>query len=62
MRKRGYRWEPGTDTREKTWWILVDDTESELAWLKEQVYRRDIQLPVRPIDARDRFSGRVLEV
>ena len=62
LRKRGYRWDPGTDTREKTWWILVEDSESELAWLKEQVYRRDIQLPVRPIDARDRFSGRVLEV
>jgi len=62
LRKRGYRWDPGTDTREKTWRIVVEDSEPELAWLKEQVCHRDIQLPVRPIDARDRFSERFLEV
>ena len=62
LRKRGYRWDPGTDSREKTWWILVEDAESELSWLREHVYDRDVRLPVRSVDARDRFSARFLEV
>jgi DNA polymerase-3 subunit epsilon len=58
LRKRGYRWDPGNAEREKAWWIIVADHEVELLWLKENVFGRDVRLPVTAVTAQDRFSIR----
>ena len=58
LRKRGYRWDPGNVEREKAWWIIVDDDEAELRWLAENVFGRDVRLPVKAVTAKDRFSSR----
>ena len=60
LRKRGYRWDPGNAEREKAWWIIVDDREAELRWLRENVFGRDVRLPVSKVTAVERFSIRVL--
>ena len=58
LRKRGYRWDPGNAEREKAWWVIVDDAEAELRWLKENVFGRDVRLPVKAVTALERFSVR----
>jgi len=60
LRKRGYRWDPGNADREKAWWIIVEDQEAELSWLKEYVFGRDVRLPVKAVMALERFSTRML--
>jgi hypothetical protein len=44
----------------KAWYIDVADSEreAELAFLKAEIYRADVDLFVRRIDAHDRFSDR----
>jgi DNA polymerase-3 subunit epsilon len=60
LKARGYRWngEPGGGPR--AWYIDVreEDREVELAFLKTEIYRGEIDLLVRRIDAHDRFSER----
>ena len=58
LRKRGYRWDPGDGDRDKAWWTIVDDHDAELRWLKENVFGRDVRLPVKALTALDRFSSR----
>lgn len=60
LRKRGYRWDPGDGDREKAWWIIVDDAEVELLWLKENVFGREVRLPLKTVTALERFSSRGL--
>jgi DNA polymerase-3 subunit epsilon len=60
LRKRGYRWDPGNADREKAWWIIIDDQEAELRWLAENVFGRDVRLPVNEVTAQERFSTRML--
>ena len=59
LRKRGYRWDPGDPTREKAWWTIIEDAQVELKWLQENIYERDIQLPIKPVQPNDRFSKRI---
>lgn len=60
LKARGYRWnaEPGVAPR--AWYIdvLEAERELELAFLRGEIYRGDIDLMVRRIDAHDRFSER----
>ncbi len=62
LRKRGYAWDPGTEDREKAWWVLVEDPDSELKWLSDSVFGRPVQLPVTLVDARLRYSNRTISV
>ena len=60
LKARGYRWNgEGTGTP-RAWYIDVDDAarEAEVAFLKTEIYRGEIDLLVRRIDAYDRFSDR----
>ena len=59
LRKRGYRWDPGSESREKAWWTIVENTEAELEWLAQNIFHRESQLPVKAVTATDRFSTRV---
>lgn len=60
LKARGYRWNgEGTGTL-RAWYVDVADglREVELEYLKREIYRRDINLTTRRIDAYNRFSER----
>jgi len=61
LKRRGYRWSDGSDGRLKSWYIDVDESkrDSELRYLKEEIYQRDVDILCREISALDRFSNRV---
>ena len=61
MTRRGYRWNDGSDGRPKSWFIDVDETalEDEIAFLKTEIYGRDVEPGVRRLTAFTRFSNRV---
>ncbi len=60
LRDRGYKWNPGTNGSLRAWSIDVaqDDREAELTFLQNEVYRGVIDLPIKRIDAYNRFSAR----
>ena len=61
LKARGYRWNGEGTALPRAWYIDVNDAgrEVELAFLKTEIYRGEIDLLVRRIDAYDRFSDRV---
>jgi DNA polymerase III subunit epsilon len=60
LRRRGYRWSDGTDGRPKSWYIDVCETalDAELAFLKAEIYLRDVELRQQTLTAFTRFSSR----
>ena len=60
LKRRGYRWSDGSDGRPRSWYVDVDETalDSELAFLKAEIYLRDVELPQRMLTAFNRFSAR----
>lgn len=60
LKARGYRWNGEASGGPRAWYVDVEDDqkEAELAFLKSEIYQRDIELLVRRIDAHDRFSDR----
>jgi DNA polymerase-3 subunit epsilon len=60
LKRRGYRWSDGSDGRLKSWYIDVDESKrnSELSYLKKEIYQRDVDVLCREITALDRFSNR----
>jgi DNA polymerase-3 subunit epsilon len=60
LKARGYRWNGEGNGAPKAWYIDVADAEreAELAFLRAEIYRGEIDLLVRRIDAHDRFSDR----
>ena len=61
LKARGYRWNDGNDGRQKSWYLDVthDAYETEIAFLENEIYQTDINLPVTNLTAKDRFSKRV---
>ena len=61
LKARGYRWNGDPGPQPRAWYIDVPDgqREAELYFLKSEIYRRDIDLLTRRIEAHDRFSDRV---
>jgi DNA polymerase-3 subunit epsilon len=61
LKARGYRWNPDGTPFPKACFIDVSDNdrETELVFLQQEIYQRDIQLLTRKIDAFNRFSTRV---
>lgn len=59
LRKRGYRWDPGTDERAKAWWTVTDAPEEEITWLRTEIYGFDARIPSKRVDANTRFSRRL---
>lgn len=61
LKERGYRWNDGNDGRPKAWHCDVSEAEldSELLFLRKEIFQRDVDLPISTITARDRFSARV---
>jgi DNA polymerase-3 subunit epsilon len=59
LKARGYRWNDGTDGRPKAWWVEVDEGafEAELAFLRREVYRREVEPFRQRITAFERFRS-----
>lgn len=60
LKARGYRWNGDGGGWPRAWYIDVAETarDAELAYLKAEIYSREIDLLVRRVDAYDRFSDR----
>jgi DNA polymerase-3 subunit epsilon len=61
LKRRGYRWSDGSDGRPKSWYIDVDevDLDREVAFLKAEIYLRDIEPRLQTLTAFTRFSSRI---
>jgi DNA polymerase-3 subunit epsilon len=59
LKVRGYRWNDGTDGRPKAWWMKIDEEafEAELAFLRREVYRREVECFSQKITAFERFQS-----
>jgi DNA polymerase III subunit epsilon len=60
LKKRGYRWNAGDDGRPRSWFIDVDEEkrDDEIAYLRNSIYLRDVDLLMQTITALDRYSVR----
>jgi DNA polymerase-3 subunit epsilon len=60
LKRRGYRWNDGCDGRPRSWYVDADDPDTELDFLRRQIYqRKDVDIVCREISSLDRFSARV---
>lgn len=61
LKARGYRWNDGSDGRPKAWFIdrPPEEVEEEIRFLRSDIYQRDVDITVRPVEAADRFTSRV---
>jgi len=59
LKARGYRWSDGSDGRPKSWWTEVAEEESdgELAFLRSEIYQRDVDFRVERVTALERFKA-----
>jgi len=59
LKKRGYRWSDGKDGRPKSWFIEIgeDAYEAELKFLRQEIYRRDVEPFTQRITAFERFRA-----
>jgi DNA polymerase-3 subunit epsilon len=61
LKRRGYRWNDGSDGRPKSWYIDVGETalDEEIAFLKAEIYLRDVEPRLQTLTAFTRFSARI---
>jgi DNA polymerase-3 subunit epsilon len=61
LKRRGYRWNDGSDGRPKSWYIDVGeaDLDSEIAFLKTEIYLRTVEPQLQTLTAFTRFSVRL---
>lgn len=60
LKARGYRWNGDGNQNPRAWYKDVEDEarESELSYLRQEIYQREIDLLVKKITAYERFSVR----
>jgi DNA polymerase III subunit epsilon len=60
LKRRGYRWSDGSDGRPRSWYIDVDEAalDGEIAFLKAEIYLRDVEPRLQALTAFTRFSAR----
>jgi DNA polymerase-3 subunit epsilon len=60
LKRRGYRWSGGSEGRPRSWYIDVDENklDNEIAFLKAEIYLRDVEPRLQTLTAFDRFSVR----
>jgi DNA polymerase-3 subunit epsilon len=60
LKRRGYRWRDGSDGRPRSWYVDVDESklDDEIAFLKTDIYLRDVKPRLQTLTACDRFSVR----
>ncbi|MGY3512227.1 3'-5' exonuclease [Bradyrhizobium lupini] len=61
LKRRGYRWSDGTDGRPKSWYVDVCESalDTELAFLRTEIYLRDVEPRLQTLTAFTRFSCRI---
>ena len=61
LKNRGYRWWPGGNGKDRSWYVDVDEEnkDQELCYLKDEIFKADIELPIDLITAFSRFSERI---
>ncbi|WP_256837860.1 3'-5' exonuclease [Sphingopyxis sp. KK2] len=61
LKSRGYRWNGDPNGKPRAWYVDVAEArrETEFEYLKNEIYGRDVTLPMYRIDAYNRFSDRV---
>jgi DNA polymerase-3 subunit epsilon len=61
LKRRGYRWNDGSDGRPKSWHIDVCETalDEELTFLRTEIYLRHVEPRLQTLTAFTRFSSRV---
>jgi DNA polymerase III subunit epsilon len=61
LKRRGYRWSDGSDGRPKSWYVDVCEAafDAELAFLRTEIYLRDVEPRLQTLTAFTRFSSRV---
>lgn len=59
LKARGYRWSDGSDGRPKSWWVELPEEkhDEELHFLRTEIYRWDVDPPVKYLTAFDRFRA-----
>ena len=59
LKKRGYRWNDGTNGQPKSWFIEIAEHayEEEMKFLRQEIYRRDVQPFTQRITAFERFRA-----
>ncbi|MEY9749922.1 DNA polymerase III epsilon subunit-like protein [Bradyrhizobium japonicum] len=59
LKRRGYRWNDGSDGRPKSWFIDVDETalDDEIAFLRTEIYTRDVEPGVQRLAAKKFFTS-----
>jgi DNA polymerase-3 subunit epsilon len=60
LKSRGYRWNADGNPSPRAWYIELEDDklEPELAFLKAEIYQREIDLLVQRLTAYNRFTHR----
>ena len=51
LRRRGYKWRPADQLNGKVWWTETKDYEEEVKWLNDEIYNREIKIPIKRISA-----------
>jgi DNA polymerase III subunit epsilon len=61
LKKRGFRWNDGSDGRPKSWFrdVCENVLEDEIAFLKAEIFLRDVEPRLQTLTAFDRFSSRI---
>ena len=59
LKARGYRWDDGESKRVKAWWIMTNDPQVELDWLRADIYGDDRDVTVIKAPATRRYSSRL---
>jgi DNA polymerase-3 subunit epsilon len=60
LKRRGYKWSDGSDGRPKSWYVDVCETvlQDEIAFLRAEIYLRDVEPRLQTMTAFTRFSVR----
>jgi DNA polymerase III subunit epsilon len=60
LKRRGYRWCDGSDGRQKSWYVDIDESklDDEIAFLKTEIYLQDMEPRLQALTAFERFSIR----
>lgn len=59
LKARGYRWDDGEGRRSKAWWLMTNEPEAELEWLRANIYGDDREIAVLKAPATRRYSSRL---
>lgn len=60
LKARGYRWDEGKGKRAKAWWIMTNEPEAEVSWLRTEIYRDEKrEIAVVNVPPTRRYSGRL---